>query len=64
MYLPGLGQGNMLLTSASLEAHIGLGFDATSGMTPCQEAENYKLLTNQINQAAGTSFYLPPYDLS
>ncbi len=61
-YSPGSGQGKLLLTTVHLEAHIGQGFTTSSGMTACQERENYKLLANKINEVAGTSFQVPAYD--
>jgi len=50
--------GKMLLTSVHLEAFEN---DGISGLSTEQRTENYKLLANLINGAAGTSFYVPAY---
>ncbi len=50
--------GNMLLTSVHAEAYEN---DGISGLSTAQRVENYKWLANAINDAAGTSFYVPAY---
>ncbi|MEK6850118.1 MAG: BPL-N domain-containing protein [Nanoarchaeota archaeon] len=48
----------MLLTSVHLEAFEN---DGIAGLSTEQRVENYKLLANLINEAAGTSYFVPAY---
>ena len=58
-YLPAVVKyNNMLLTSVHLEAFEN---DGITGLSSEQRIENYKLLANNINEVAGTSFYVPAY---
>lgn len=50
--------GKMLLMSVHAEAYEN---DGISGLTSEERIENYKWLANAINDAAGTSYFVPAY---
>lgn len=57
--LPALVKYNkMLLSSVHLEAFEN---DGITGLSTTQRIENYKLLANNINEVAGTTFFVPTY---